>query len=79
MARNDSEVEGGRQINPGLIAAAVVGVLLAVFIFQNTDDQTVSIFFWEVTAPLWVVLLGTALVALVITELASTIRRRRRR
>lgn len=79
MARDDTPVEGRRQISPGVVVAAVVGVLLAIFIFQNTDDQTVQIYFWEVTAPLWIVLLGTALVALLMTELASTLRRRRKR
>ncbi|MDZ7678594.1 MAG: hypothetical protein U5K29_08570 [Acidimicrobiales bacterium] len=75
----DEENDGGLQISAGLVGLTLVAVLLAVFIFQNTDDQPVSIYLWEVTAPMWLILLATALVTLVLTEVAGFIRRRRRR
>lgn len=67
------------QISAGLIGLVVVAVLLLIFIFQNTQEATVEVFFWDVEAPMWVVLLGTAMVAIAIAELASFIRRHRRR
>jgi uncharacterized integral membrane protein len=67
------------QISAGLIGLVVVGVLLLIFIFQNTQDETVEIFFWDVEAPMWVILLGTAVVAIALAELGSFIRRHRRR
>ncbi|MFP3907241.1 MAG: hypothetical protein ACLFRV_13910 [Acidimicrobiales bacterium] len=75
----DEENDGGLQISAGLVGLALVAVLLAVFIFQNTDDEPVNIYLWEVTAPMWLILLATALVTLVLTEVAGFIRRRRRR
>lgn len=71
--------ESTRQVSAGLVGLGVLAVLLAVFIFQNTDDQTVKLYFWEVTAPMWIVLLVTALVALLLSELLTLVRRRRRR
>lgn len=76
MARDGGE--GGRQVNAGLVGAAIVAVLLAIFIFQNTGEVTVEVFFWDFTGPLWVILLATALVTLVLAELVTFVRRRRR-
>jgi uncharacterized integral membrane protein len=75
----DEDNDGGLQISAGFVGLALVAVLLMLFIFQNTDDQPVKIYFWEVTAPMWLILLGTAMVTLVLTEVAGFIRRRRRR
>lgn len=75
MANEGSE---RTQISAGFIALAVIAVLLVVFIFQNTQDETVTLYFWEFTAPLWLVLLATAVVALVLAEVATFLRRRRR-
>ena len=76
MARDRDE--GGPQISVGLVGLALVAVLLIVFIFQNTGELTVKVWFWDFTGPLWVILLATALVALVLAELATFLRRRRR-
>jgi uncharacterized integral membrane protein len=76
MARDGGE--GGRQISAGIVGLAVVAVLLAIFIFQNTGELTVKVYFWDFTSPLWVVLLATALVTLVLAELATLVRKRRR-
>jgi uncharacterized integral membrane protein len=76
MARDDGD--GKRQVNAGIVGLAIVAVLLAIFIFQNTSRVTVELYFWEFTGQMWIVLLGTALVALVLAELATMLRRRRR-
>ncbi len=66
-------------ISAGFIALAVVAALLVVFIFQNTQDETVTVYLWEFTAPLWLVLAATAAVTLVLAEIGTFLRRRRRR
>lgn len=79
MARgDDSTAEGGGGINPRLVGAGVLGALVAVVILQNTDSTDVTLFFWEVSAPLWLVLLGTAVVTLIAAELQGAVRRRRK-
>jgi uncharacterized integral membrane protein len=76
MAREGGE--GGLQINAGLVGGALLAVLLAIFIFQNTGEETVEVFFWDFTGPLWVILLATALVTLVLSGMFTLVRRRRR-
>lgn len=73
------EEKDGIQISAGLIGLTLVAALLIVFIFQNTENFMVKIYFWEVEAPMWLILLGTAVVTLILTEVAGFIRRRRRR
>ncbi|MET9346199.1 lipopolysaccharide assembly protein LapA domain-containing protein [Streptomyces termitum] len=48
-------------ITPGRIGMAVVAVLLLVFIFENTRDVKIRLLIPEVTMPLYLALLGTAL------------------
>ncbi|HSL59649.1 MAG TPA: LapA family protein [Acidimicrobiales bacterium] len=78
MARGDDSTVETRGLNGRLIGAAALAVLLAVVIFQNTDSTDVTLLFWEVSFPLWLVLLGTAVVTLVAAELVGAVRRRRR-
>jgi uncharacterized integral membrane protein len=74
------EVKSGRRgLNGGLIGAGVLAAALLIFVFQNTDEVPVTLFFWEFTGPLWLVLLVSILVGLVALELASTVLRRRRK
>ncbi len=40
----------------------VLAVLALVFIFQNTQNTEIRLLVTEVTMPLWMALLGTALV-----------------
>jgi uncharacterized integral membrane protein len=58
---------------------AVLVAALASFIAQNTDSTDVTFLFVEFTAPLWVVLLVTAALALLLGELVGALIRRRRR
>ena len=52
--------------SPKQIAGAVLGVLLLVVVFQNTDTTRVTLLFFDVEAQLWLILLGTIVVSLVI-------------
>ncbi|MEU2508631.1 lipopolysaccharide assembly protein LapA domain-containing protein [Streptomyces sp. NPDC007863] len=48
-------------LTPGRIGMAVVAVLLLVFIFENTGDVKIRLLVPEVTMPLYLALLATAL------------------
>lgn len=67
----------------GISWAFVFGVLLAVAVIvlavQNTDTVPIKLYFWETTAPLIIVMLVTALAAILIDELIGMIIRRRKR
>ncbi|MER5253534.1 MULTISPECIES: LapA family protein [unclassified Streptomyces] len=53
---------GGGVMTPGRIAVFVVAVLTLVFIFENTHHTKIRLLIPEVTMPLWVALLCTALI-----------------
>ena len=62
MARDDElknrkSIEDADGTPVGLIIAGVVGVLLVLFILQNTDEQSVQFLFFEGNFPLWLALL----------------------
>lgn len=67
----------------GISWAFIVGVLLTVAVIvlavQNTDAVPVKLYFWETTAPLIIVMLVSALAAILIDELIGMIIRRRKR
>ena len=67
----------------GISWAFIVGVLLTVAVIvlavQNTDQVPVKLYFWETTAPLIIVMLVSALAAILIDELIGMIIRRRKR
>ncbi|MFJ5709244.1 MULTISPECIES: lipopolysaccharide assembly protein LapA domain-containing protein [unclassified Streptomyces] len=52
-------------VTPGRIAIAVVAVLLLVFIFENTRQVRIRLLIPEVTMPLYLALLATALLGAV--------------
>lgn len=74
-----SRSSGSRFLTGRYLAAAVLVAGLAAFIAQNTASTDVTFLFFEFSAPLWVVLLVTAALALLIGELVGALIRRRRR
>jgi uncharacterized integral membrane protein len=58
----------------GLIVAAL-GVIL---ILQNTRDTQVHLLFWDVTAGLWILLIGAVLLGMLLGWLLPKLRRSRR-
>ncbi|WP_328836265.1 LapA family protein [Streptomyces europaeiscabiei] len=52
----------GDLLTPGRAVVGVLAVLALVFIFQNTQNTEIQLLVTEVTMPLWMALLGTALV-----------------
>ena len=61
------------------VLSGIMGIGLLAFIVQNTDDVTFDWLFWTFSAPLWLMLLITALVAFVIGQFALMWRRHKRR
>jgi len=58
----------------GVVALAVLLVLLVVFIAQNTQDVHVSFLSWDGEAPLAVTLLSAAVTGIVLTGIAGSLR-----
>lgn len=75
----DDGERGGRGISPSAVIGAVVAVLLAIFVFQNTHEVEVEAFLWDFSGPLWLVLLVSIAVGLLGLELIGTLWRARRR
>ena len=67
----------------GISWAFIFGVLLTVAVIvlavQNTDPVPVTLYFWETSAPLIIVMLVAALAAILIDEMIGMIIRRRKR
>ncbi len=53
------------RVSPRLVLGAILVVLLVVFIFENRTRTDVRFILPVVTAPLWVALLGAALLGAV--------------
>ena len=60
------------------LIAAMIAVIFLGFLAENLEDVTVEFLFWETTLPLWLLLVVSAVVGVVVWELASYLRRRRR-
>jgi uncharacterized integral membrane protein len=56
--------DGGGRTMAGWILFAVVIVLAAAFIFENTDEVTIRLLIPEVTTPLYLALLAVFLVGM---------------
>ncbi|MEV6103939.1 LapA family protein [Streptomyces sp. NPDC051940] len=53
-------------LTPGRITVGVLGILGLVFIFENTGQTKIRLLIPEVTMPLWVALLITALIGVLV-------------
>ncbi|NGO71914.1 DUF1049 domain-containing protein [Streptomyces boncukensis] len=51
-----------RLMSPGRLTLAVLAVLALVFIFENTRQTKIRLLIPEVTMPLWMALLGMAII-----------------
>ncbi|HEV3353536.1 MAG TPA: LapA family protein [Acidimicrobiales bacterium] len=63
----------------GAIASLIGAGALLTFMLQNRQDVRVHFFFWNVTWPLWFVVLGSALLGAVVWLGFGVLRRHRRR
>jgi len=69
----------GRSIEPKTIGLVVLLIALLAFVLDNRDDTRVGFVFFEVTAPLILILIGTAGVGVIIGYLVARRGRRRHR
>ncbi len=70
-----------RRTRPGLgkfVAAALVAAALVAFVVQNTDSTPVQWFFIDRSAPLWLIIVVSAVAGAVLSEILGWIIRRRR-
>lgn len=68
----------GIRLTVNQIIAAIVLIVLVVFIFSNRDTQPISFISWSVEMPVWVALLGTAVIGAVIGAAAVAFANRKR-
>lgn len=66
-------------IPPGLAAAVLLVVALIFFVVQNGDDVAFEWLVFDMTGPLWVLILVSAVAGAVLNEVFGFVRRRRRR
>jgi len=52
----------GGQLTPGRISVGALALLALIFVFENTGSTRIRLFIPEVTMPLWMALLGTAVI-----------------
>ena len=80
---NDDSEKRERSRNAGatvrLVLAALLLVALVLFVAQNTDDVAVDWLVFDLTLPLWLLLVLTAVVGAVLGEVAGWLFRRRGR
>ncbi len=60
------------------IGAALVAVALIAFVVQNTDSTPVQWFFIDRSAPLWLIIVVSAVAGAILSEIVGWIVRRRR-
>ncbi|MCX4766189.1 LapA family protein [Streptomyces sp. NBC_01275] len=70
---------GGRggAMTPARIAVLVLAVLALIFIFENTRTTKIRLLVPEVTMPLWVALLATAIIGALCGAYVTYLRKRR--
>ena len=66
-------------VSPRLVAAVVLVAALIFFVVQNGDDVAFEWLIFDMTGPLWVVILVAAVAGAVLNEVLGLVRRRRRR
>ncbi len=79
---DDSEIrtEPERRSRAGLLALVLVVVALVVFVVQNTADVEVTWLVFDASAPLWFVIVVSAVAGALLSEIAAfAVRRSRRR
>ena len=75
--QQDGRLGGGGAVR--LVLAVVLLAALALFVGQNTDDVAVDWLVFDLTLPLWLLLVLTAVVGAALGEVAGWALRRRGR
>ncbi len=73
-----SDKSGVRTPPPGIVLAVLVTVGLVFFVVQNNDEVSFAWLFFDMTGPLWVVIVVAAIAGAALSSLLGWLRRRRR-
>ena len=73
------DVDGRTGLSAGAIATIVGLALLIVFMVQNTERVAVSFLFWDLDSPVWLMVLGAALLGAIVLYGLGVVRRHRQR
>lgn len=74
-----AEESSGTAVSAGAIASGSGVAALMAFIFQNTDDVTVTFLFWTFSWPIWLLIIVSAALGAAIWLGLGIMRRRQRR
>jgi uncharacterized integral membrane protein len=69
----------GKQIDARLVGGGVILLALVAFVGQNREEVPFTFLFLQFTAPLWLMLAGTVVLALLVGFLAGRRSRRPKR
>ena len=69
----------GTRLSGGAVASLLGSALLVVFMVQNRQRITVHFLFWNLTWPLWLLILLAAALGAIVWIGAGVVRRHRRR
>ncbi|WP_228002829.1 LapA family protein [Nocardia australiensis] len=58
----------------GLIAAALIGVVLLIFILQNLENQQVEMLFWSFSLPVGILVLLSVIAGALVMALVGGVR-----
>jgi uncharacterized integral membrane protein len=64
------------KVSPKIVGAVLLGVLAAVFVFQNTAKGQVNVLFWTIRMPAWIWLLGVFVAGVAVGSMLPWLRRR---
>jgi uncharacterized integral membrane protein len=74
-----SEQKQNAALSGGAIASLGGLAVLVIFMIQNTDDVRVKFLFWDLTWPVWLLTLVSALIGALVWFGLGVVRRHRRR
>jgi len=73
----DASNDGGFTITPKMIIAAVLAVLAAIFVAQNTESAKLRIIFFTLTMPRWIAFVVLIAIGAVIGYVLRGVRAKR--
>ncbi|WP_433732988.1 LapA family protein [Nocardia sp. CA-129566] len=58
----------------GLIVAALIGIVVLIFILQNLEEQRVDLFFWDFSLPVGIMVLLSVIAGALVMALVGGVR-----
>lgn len=73
----DQSDKGGRMALPRLVIGGLALLIIVVLLAQNSQETTITLFFWEITLRLWLALGLMALLGAGLGQAVGSWRKRR--